>query len=323
MNLLEFDFASAEQIATATALWNAACGPELSIAEATMRHNTRPNTGGVQAGWFAWVGDRAAGFVLASALLDEPSVMSPEVGWIDALAVAPELQRISVGRELLYRAETWLREQGCRYAVPGGSIRPFAAGVPVELAAEPFFARCGYGPQPHGGRAWDTAADVRGYVSRYAGRLLPGEPRVAPARPGDEEALLAYLRREFPGRWRYEAEEFLNDGGAIGDFVLLWTPDGVEGSCQLTFEDSIRPLDRFFPARLPRPWGQLGSIGVSERQRGKGWGGLLLDGGLCYLRDRGTAGCVIDWTGLLDFYGKFGFRQYREYAMLMKTLADG
>ncbi len=322
MDFLDFDFASAEHIATATTLWNAACGPDLSIAGATMHYNTRPNTGGVQAGWFASVAGRTAGFVLASALPGEPSVMAPDAGWIDALAVTPELQRTFVGCGLLRRAEAWLRDQGCRYAIPGGSIRTFVAGVPVELGSEPFFARCGYVPRPRGGRSWDMAADVSRYVSRYAGRVLPGEPWAAPARPGDEDALLTYLRREFPGRWRYEAEEFLRNGGAITDFVLLWTPGGVEGSCQLTFEDSIRPMDRFFPVRLPRPWGQLGSIGISEQHRGKGWGGLLLDTGLCYLRDCGVAGCVIDWTGLLDFYGKFGFRPYREYAMLVKTLAD-
>ena len=102
--------------------------------------------------------------------------------------------------------------------------------------------------------------------------------------------------------------------------MLLWTGDQVNGSTHLTFEGSVRVMDRFFPQRLPRPWGQLGSIGISAEHRGKGYGGLLLDTGLCYLRDRGVAGCVIDWTGLLDFYGKFGFRPYNEYLMLGKEL---
>ncbi|MEZ4581603.1 MAG: hypothetical protein R3A10_08190 [Caldilineaceae bacterium] len=61
----------------------------------------------------------------------------------------------------------------------------------------------------------------------------------------------------FPGRWRYEFEEFLRTNGRISDFMVLWTADGVDGFCRLTFEDSSRPLDRFFPYTLPRPWGQL------------------------------------------------------------------
>jgi predicted N-acetyltransferase YhbS len=211
-------------------------------------------------------------------------------------------------------------EQSCTSIVLGSSLRTFTPGLPAQLEAgsAPFFAARGYTARPRGDRSWDMANDLRGYVSRYAGRMLEGAPRAAIARPGDEDALLAYLRREFPGRWRYEAEEHLAEGGAIEDFVLLWTGDEVNGSCQVTFESSARVMDRFFPHRLPRPWGQLGSIGVSAAHRGKGYGGLLLDTGLCYLRDRGVAGCVIDWTGLLDFYGKFGFRPYNEYLMLVR-----
>jgi predicted N-acetyltransferase YhbS len=69
-----------------------------------------------------------------------------------------------------------------------------------------------------------------------------------------------------------------------------------------------------------RPWGQLGPIGVSKDVRGKGYGGCLLDASLLHLHMRGIRGCVIDWTDLVNFYGKFGFKPYREYAMLGKEL---
>ena len=47
----------------------------------------------------------------------------------------------------------------------------------------------------------------------------------------------------------------------------------------------------------------------------------FLDAGLHYLHSRGVAGCVIDWTGIVDFYGKFGFKPSRAYWMFGKTLA--
>jgi predicted N-acetyltransferase YhbS len=59
---------------------------------------------------------------------------------------------------------------------------------------------------------------------------------------------------------------------------------------------------------------------VSQERRGSGYGGALLDTGLSRLRDAGVAGCVIDWTTLLDFYGKFGFKPFRQYEMLAKVL---
>ena len=113
----------------------------------------------------------------------------------------------------------------------------------------------------------------------------------------------------------------LREGGRITDHVLIWSERGVEGDCRVTFENSERPLERFFMHSLPRPWGQLGSIGVSADCRGKGYGGALLNAGLRYLRECGVRGCVIDWTTLLDLYGKFGFRPYHEYIALGKFLA--
>ena len=51
-----------------------------------------------------------------------------------------------------------------------------------------------------------------------------------------------------------------------------------------------------------------------------GGGAALLDAGLRRLHDNGVNGCVIDWTTLIGFYGKFGFEQYREYAMMGRAL---
>ncbi len=51
----------------------------------------------------------------------------------------------------------------------------------------------------------------------------------------------------------------------------------------------------------------------------EGFGGALLDAALRHLSDRRVRGCVIDWTGLVDFYAKFGFKPYRQYVVLIKS----
>ena len=95
----------------------------------------------------------------------------------------------------------------------------------------------------------------------------------------------------------------------------------MDGCCLLTFEDSVRPIERFYPYRLPRPWGQAGSIGISAGCRGRGYGALLLDGALRRLHNNNVNGCVIDWTGLVDFYAKFGFEKYRAYLIMEANIA--
>ncbi|MCI0476929.1 MAG: GNAT family N-acetyltransferase, partial [Anaerolineales bacterium] len=258
------------------------------------------------------------GFVLASALLNDPQTSPREVGWIDAVAVVPEFQRRGIGSELLAWAEEWLDARGCTRARLGGSLRPFAPGLPIELQTGAFFRARGYAPRPNGERVWDVARDLRDYVSTRS----PSDAAIRPARPDDENALLEFFTREFPNRWRFKFQEFLRAGGRISDWMILTTARGVDGFAKLCFEDSATPINRVYPWQLPRPWGQLGPIGVSQDTRGKGFGGALLDAALCHLRERGVRGCVIDWTDLVDFYGKFGFQPYREYAMLIKPFGD-
>ena len=313
---LSFDSANPAHIEAFTQVWNEACGANLSVSERFVRFNVAPNTGGSQAGQVAFADGQPVGVVLASWLAGEPFVRPPDLGWIDALAVVPSAQHQSIGAQLLAWAEQWLREQGCRGCALGTSLRPFTPGVPVELESVPFFQRNGY---MESRTVWDMAANLAYYESPPTVRKIDGVVR--PARAEDKEALLDFLRREFPGRWRYEAEESLRDPAVrFSDYMLLWTERGVDGFCRLSFEDSRQPIERYFPYGLPRPWGQLGTVGVSADRRGRGYGAALLDAGLRRLHNNGVNGCVIDWLVIVDFYAKFGFTTHREYRQMEKAL---
>lgn len=301
-------------LSAAVRIWNDACGSDLAITPRFVEYNTRPPTGAIQAGQMATIDNQPVGFILATALPHDPQTSPPQVGWIDALAVLGNQQKRGVGTELLTWAEEWLRAQGCTRFRLGGSLHPFVPGYPVELGNDNFFLKRGYVERAGNAHVWDVARDLSDYT--HTAHSITATIR--PARPSDETTLADFFAREFPGRWRYEFQEFLRERGRISDYVLLCPERGIDGFARLTFEDSERPLDRFYLHRLPRPWGQLGPIGISKDARGKGYGGALLDAGLRYLRDQGVRGCVIDWTDLVDFYGKFGFKAYREYAMLGK-----
>lgn len=316
MQLIALEPARLEHRQAVAEIWNAACGADLASSEQAVAYNLRSAPGLAQQGWLAVDAGWAQGMVIASHLAGHPQVMAETAGWIDAVGVMPAVQRQGIGGVLLDAAEAWLAGLGCTGATLGGSIRPFAPGLPVALGAEHFFRKRGYQGDV---QAHDLARSLAGYTPPADLRTVAGA--VHPAQRGQEAALLGFLRREFAGRWLYETELLLHhDKGRISDYMLLWTEQGVDGCCLLTFADSQRPLERYFPYALPRPWGQLGMVGVSERLRGQGYGSALVDRGLRRLHDNGVNGCVIDWTELVNFYERFGFGVVRSYWMLSKEL---
>jgi predicted N-acetyltransferase YhbS len=299
-------------------IWNAACGADLRITSRLAEYNMVAATGAVQSGHMTLRNAQPVGFVLVSALPNDPSVSPPQAGWIDALAVLPDAQRQGVGSQLIKWAEEWLVLRGCTKVRLGGSLRPFVPGYPVELGNAAYFSKRGYAERAAGDEIWDVARDLAYYDSASA--PVPSGIQIRPAQPGDVQAILDFFYREFPNRWRFEFQESLRTVSRLSDWMILLSDRGVDGFTRLTFEDSLQPYERFYPYSLPRPWGQLGPIGVSASLRGQGYGRAVLDAGLTHLRNHGVRGCVIDWTGLVDFYGKFGFKPYRRYAMLAKNL---
>lgn len=307
------DPAHSDALAT---LWNDALPTDLHISSRFVRYNISGVTGGIQAGQIALVDGAIAGIILASTIRENPLVNPRHIGWIDAIVVHPAHQRQGIGRQLISWAERWLMDQECQQIQVGANQRLFLPGVPTALERVGFFHQLGYG----GDRlVWDLAANLAGYQTPATVREIPGAVR--PAQPGDEAAFHTFLAREFPGRWHFEFQEYCRTPDyRFTDYMLLWTERGVDGFCRLTFEDSQRPIERYYPYSLPRPWGQLGLVGVSADRRGQGFGAAVVDAGLRRLHNNGVNGCVIDWTTIVDFYGKFGFVPYREYVQLSKML---
>ncbi len=293
-------------------IWNAAAHPDYPINERLFAYNFIPCTGETIEGRLAVRDDEPAGFVLACAVKDGP------LGWVSAVAVHPLAQRQGLGSELLNWAEGWLKEKRCKRVRLGGNLRPFVPGLPYAMRVSlPFFEKHGYEASADQPYEYDIARSLKEYKAMYS---KPGQAVLSPMQPGEESLLLEFLEREYPGRWEFEAREFVRNRGRASDFLLLRVNGQVHGFCRLTISDSERPIERFYPQRLPRPWGQFGPLGLSKATRGQGLGGYMIDAAAVHLQSLGVAGCVIDWTSLVSLYGKFGFTVYNQYVSLFKDL---
>ena len=286
-------------------LWNTACGPDLAIRARAVEYYTRSTTGVLREGRIAMADGQPVGFVLVDAVLDE---QKPR-GCVDALAVLPEFQNKGIGRSLLAWAEDLARSRKAPSVSLGASPRWFTAGLPAQLQNRAIFERFGYTFAPE--LTWDCARSLKDYQTPE--KVLRVEGDVHPLQPHELPEFLQLLARDFAGGWELDVNEHLKEGGPLEDFIVLRTSHGLDAFCWITHSGSFRPLDRYFPHGLPRPWGQLGMVGVAVDRRGAGLSLKLLDGALHHLIALGVDGCIIDWTGYLSLYAKVGFRPYRCY----------
>ncbi len=315
MLLIPFDVDTPEHCETAARIWNSSAAPDLTITHDFVAFNCAPQEGMRQVGWLAVQDERAFGFVHAT--LQEGQTL----GFLDLLAVEPWARRQGVGKAILGQAESWLRSQGAERVRLGGALRPFLAGLPEGLGSEGFFEKQGYLLREPGPVVWDVARDLTDYQTPESTGAV--EADIRPVQPDETGELLRFLARAFPGRWLEEVAAFLANGGRSTDILAVRDENGIDGFVWMTFGDSKRPMNRYYPGKLPEPWGQFGPLGVGQGCRGRGYGGAIIDAAASRMKDAGVRGCVIDWTDLLDLYGKFGFQPYRSYSVYLKALSHG
>ncbi len=307
------------------ALWNAALGARFPLTARLWRQNVDEDPNRADGdGLIARAGDGAvAGFALTRMLRRDGAAVKGDLaalrdlGWIIGLVVGPEHAGQGLGGRLLGLAEGRLRGRGAMGCDPGGGVGHLLPGPPAggeeDERALRFWVRHGYRPERR-------VHDLRRSLADWApppppAALCEGGYRIVPGAPGEEGAVVDFLRRAFPGRWRYEVAEAFARGGAAGDVLLVKDGAGtIEGFlCLWPFDGALLGSgDHWFPALGPR-FGAIGPLGVAASVRGRGLGLALVAEGVSELRRRGVEECVIDWTDLLDFYGRLGFRPWRSY----------
>ncbi len=242
-------------------------------------------------------------------------------GFIAAIAVAPQFQRQGLGTQLLQRAEARLQSLQTDQIWLGANMRHFFPGPPADLPhVEAFFSKAGY-------QFSGDQYDLRGSLKDWQAPATPpaitdGRYYCTQGQSGEETAILEFLGRAFPGRWFYETELFFQQGGSPEDITLLKSQAGTIEGFQMNYH-SKNPIigPSIYWSKLLEPnFGGVGPLGVSKEVRGLGLGLVLVASGLQYLQSRGVIDCVIDWTNLLEFYGKLNFYPWKHYRKAVKEI---
>lgn len=223
--------------------------------------------------------------------------------------------------DLLAYAKRILVNRGLYRLTFGQDHRHFFPGCPEECGGlRDFLTVEGF---TQGSDQVDLERDLADYQPP-AGTLDPLDGMVTSVRSireSDLDSLGRFFDREFPGRWRYDTFQKIAAEGR-SDFVYGLFVDGeVEGFALTQDWTHAMPIaGGVWRADLGSEWGSLGPIGVSKRVRGRKLGDALLAASLAGLRDRGARRSIIDWTTLVDFYGKHGFDVTRRYQSFSLSL---
>ena len=167
-------------------------------------------------------------------------------------------------------------------------------------------------------KEFDLERDLAGFKASTSAHesIANSNAQVRRATPADDRAIEDFFSETFPGRWQYDTLHLkCRSQQEWSDVFLLLMGERVHGFAYTqTFHSTKEPVAGcVWHTSLGENWGGLGPIGISKDVRGMGLGGALLEVALAELAQAGVRNCIIDWTTLADFYGKYGFRVTRTY----------
>lgn len=303
-----------------TALWNKEIGADFPMRKELLEQNSFQDVNVLHEGSRIAMDDngQVVGFAVSKIWQDEhhPSY-TKDTGWIQVLLVDSSHRGKGIGSTLLQTAEQALKKAGAKKILLGSDLWHYFPGLPAgdKMTAD-WFAKRGYS-------RGDTCHDLD---CHYNPEELPDIPtrQDAVAEILDEQekdGLLSFLGRCFPGRWLLEAEQYFERGGTGREFVVLKKGGRIIGFCRIN--DALSPIiaqNVYWSQLYEGEHGGIGPLGVDDAERGNGYGLFIVEAAEAFLRKRKVSSILIDWTGLVSFYEKLGFKVCKSYDSYSKSI---
>ncbi|MCM3708989.1 GNAT family N-acetyltransferase [Sporosarcina luteola] len=299
-------------------LWNEEIGDRFPMSISLWNQNTTNEPNVLQEGSLAVVeGGKLRGIIIGKRYMEELDVRMPEkVGWIQCMLVEKSFRNEGIGSELLKKGEQALINAGVDEIRLGRDPWHYFPGIPLEdKSTISWFEKQGY---ITGGVETDLIKDVSG---RGLYRLMNPSEHYRLLTKKDIPLLLQFLERVFPGRWHYEALHYEMIGGTGREFMGFFVDSELKGFCRLN--DPQSPLiaqNVYWSALCDGEMGGIGPLGIDREIRGNHFGIDLVKAAANELIGRGMTDIVIDWTQLVSFYEKLGFKPWKQYQSMTKIV---
>jgi GNAT superfamily N-acetyltransferase/predicted GNAT family N-acyltransferase len=317
LKLINWDIQRLKEL---VALWNSEIGTQFPMRDVLFIQNSFEDKNILPSGSFIAVNNenQVIGFIVAKCWQENIDVhMNPEVGWIQVLLVKSSERRKGIGSALLEKAEKALLERNIKKVHIGRDPWHYFPGIPKHFEeAINWFEKRNY---LSGYQEYDLIRHFQDQPNSFNPDQY--DVQFSLLQKEEKQEFLSFLHRCFPGRWEYEAIHYFHRGGTGREFVVIKKNGHIIGFCRINDPNSPFIAQNVYWAPLvDKPLGGIGPLGIDKNERKNGYGLAIVEAGISYLQERSIHNIVIDWTGLVDFYGKLDFKIWKEYQQLSKDL---
>lgn len=262
--------------------------------------------------------DNVIGFIVVKRWQEQLDVgMSSETAWIQALLVDHRFRNQGTGSKLLNHAESVCKANGMDNVLLGRDPWHYFPGVPSQFESTAiWFEKRGFKKL---GSDYDLICNYDN-LHHFSVPVMEGVA-FSILKKEDTAHFLAFLHRCFPGRWEYEAIHYFQKGGSGREFVVLKKNGQIIGFCRINDSNSPFIAQNVYWAPLfNEELGGIGPLGIDSKERKNGYGLAIVEAAVSHLRKRNINSILIDWTGLVDFYNKLGYKIWQGYDSYKKSL---
>ncbi len=239
--------------------------------------------------------------------------LEPTRGWINVVFVDPDHQKKGIGEALVKLAEEKLRSMGAETVTLGAySPNYFFPGIDKDAYADAiqFFNHRGY---PAGEESYSMCKDLHGYAISEGAFAK---------RKSAEEAGFSFINFEY--KYALELLEFLKIefGGGWKRNALISMQNNHAEDCILLALDADQHIVGFCMRMIDGNPMRFGPIGVSEKARNFGLGGILFDMMQFEMEKRGIYHLYFVSTDVPGrrFYERHDVRVFRTFVDYKKTI---
>ena len=282
-----------------------------------------------QSSFVVFLNEKVIGFVLSKKYDNNPIIQKYlNKGWISLIYVGQKYRKNGIGSLLLEKSEEELKKLGVTSISIGSDIHNFFPGVPNDFdnLTDVFLRKHGYNVSyyTHDLVKKLTKEDIIKYQSYNENKYLENSEVVEVilryATINDKEELLDFFKRCFYGRWYDECIEYFENNQIQKEYLLAIVNNRIVGFLRVNNQliDEIS-YNLNWSSRFNKLVG-IGPLGVDPAYRSRGIAKMLLYYSISDSSKNGYTEAMIDWTGLVTYYQKFGYEIWKCYQYANKNI---